>query len=101
MLGQRVDTPGFFIAVDQYLIRCFHKENFIGNTLLFQFLQRLGHRIKKLAAPDVGNQCNVTNPFASLDAQFREFRNQYRRQVINTEISHIFQHFHGLALAST
>ena len=73
----------------------------MGNPPFIQFVQRLGKRVKKRTAPDIGNHRHMAGIGRTLPAKVRKTGNQDRRQVIHTVIPHIFQLLHEIRFPRT
>ena len=96
---QRMTAARFLVAAHQRFIGSIHEYDFVRHLHGFQRRQRIGQRIKELAAANIYDQSHTAQTTARLAAHFAKLRYEHRRQIIYTKIAHIFQSLHNLRLA--
>src|SRR5579872_1913621 len=97
-VGQRMFPARLRKSPHEHFIACIEEDEAVSDAVILQQLKLAEEIAEDLFAADIEHERGLAQTPAAAD-KLGELRDQSRRQVVNAEISEIFEALRGLALA--
>ena len=87
--SERMRPPCFLVASDDDIIRRLNKEQFIGDAARIQITEHTHKIVEELTAARIHDNGGTVDLPVRLTAEINKLWDEYRREVIHTEVAEI------------